>query len=99
MGIKDPTAWKDDLTFYKTEESVADDVEAMEPLLLHGGSKVAAGFWLTLVGIFGTAFGAVLLSPESGNHSRSWDSPSPLRCCCAECIRSPFVSSAGPSGG
>jgi Flp pilus assembly protein TadD len=64
MGIKDPTAWKDDLTFYKTEEAVADDVEAMEPLLLHGGSKVAAGFWLALVGIFGTAFGAVLLSPE-----------------------------------
>jgi Flp pilus assembly protein TadD len=64
MGIKDPTAWKDDLTFYKTEEAVADDVEAMEPLLLHGGSAVASALWLTLVGIFGTAFGAVLLRPE-----------------------------------
>jgi Flp pilus assembly protein TadD len=64
MGIKDPTAWKDDLTFYKTEEDVAGDIEAMEPLLLHGGSKVAAGLWLALVGLFGAAFGAVLLSPE-----------------------------------
>jgi len=64
MGIKDPTAWKDDLTFYKTEEAVADDIEAMEPLLLHGGSKVAAGLWLALVGVSGAAFGAVLLSPE-----------------------------------
>jgi len=64
MGIKDPTAWKDDLTFYKTEEAVAGDIEAMEPLLLHGGSKVAAGLWLALVGAFGAAFGAVLLSPE-----------------------------------
>ena len=64
MGIKDPTAWKDDLTFYKTEEAVAGDIEAMEPLLLHGGSKVAAGLWLALVGVSGAAFGAVLLSPE-----------------------------------
>ena len=29
MGIKDPTAWKDDLTFYMTEEAVAGDIEAM----------------------------------------------------------------------
>jgi Flp pilus assembly protein TadD len=64
MGIKDPTAWKDDLTFYMTEEAVAGDVEAMEPLLLHGGSKVAAGLWLALVGVLGAAFGAVLLSRE-----------------------------------
>ena len=64
MGIKDPTAWKDDLTFYMTEEAVAGDVEAMEPLLLHGGSKVATGAWLALVGVLGSAFGAVLLSPH-----------------------------------
>lgn len=64
MGIKDPTAWKDDLTFYKTEEAVAGDIEAMEPLLLHGGSKVAAGLWLALVGVAGSAFGTVLLSPD-----------------------------------
>jgi hypothetical protein len=64
MGIKDPTAWKDDLTFYKIEDSVADDIEALEPLLLHGGSKVASGLWLALVGVLGTAFGAVLLRPE-----------------------------------
>ena len=64
MGIKDPTAWKDDLTFYKTEDSVADDIEALEPLLLHGGSKVASGLWLALVGVLGTPFGAVLLRPE-----------------------------------
>jgi Flp pilus assembly protein TadD len=64
MGLKDPTAWKDDLTFYMTEEAVADDVEATEPLLVHGGSKVASGLWLALVGVLGTAFGAVILSPE-----------------------------------
>jgi Flp pilus assembly protein TadD len=64
MGIKDPTAWKDDFTVYMTEDAVAGDAEAMEPLLLHGGSKAAAGLWLALIGVLGSAFGAALLSPE-----------------------------------
>lgn len=63
MGLKDPTAWKDDLSFYKTERAVAGDAAALEPLLLHGGSRYAAAAWVAIVGLFGTLFGAVTLSP------------------------------------
>ena len=31
--VKDPTAWKDDLAFYMTEEAVTEQAEAVEPLL------------------------------------------------------------------
>ena len=64
MGIKDPTAWKDDLTFYMTEEAVAGDIEAMEPLLLHGGSKSppACGWRSSAPSV--PPLARVLLSPE-----------------------------------
>ena len=64
MGLKDPTAWKDDLSFYKTEEAVAGDAAALEPLLLHGGSRHAAAAWVGVVGTLGALFGAVTLSPS-----------------------------------
>ena len=63
MGLKDPTAWKDDLSFYKTERAVAGDAAALEPLLLHGGSRHAAAAWVAVVGMLGALFGAVTLSP------------------------------------
>ena len=63
MGLKDPTAWKDDLSFYKTEKAVAGDAAALEPLLLHGGSKHAAAACVAVVGMLGALFGAVTLSP------------------------------------
>jgi tetratricopeptide (TPR) repeat protein len=63
MLIKDPTAWMEDLEFYMDDEDIADTAAAMEPTLLYGGSKLAAGAWVGLVGILGGALGAVTLSP------------------------------------
>jgi Flp pilus assembly protein TadD len=63
MAIKDPTAWMQDLEFYMDDENVADTADTIEPTLLYGGSKVAAGAWLALVGIIGGAFGGVTVSP------------------------------------
>src|SRR5262245_14130637 len=63
MAVKDPTAWLQDLEFYMDDENLADTAEAMEPTLLYGGSKAAAGAWLAFVGIIGGAFGGVTVSP------------------------------------
>ena len=61
--IKDPTAWKDDLAFYMTEEAVTEQAEAVEPLL-HTGSKAATGAWVAMSGTLGGAFGAITISPD-----------------------------------
>ena len=62
--IKDPTAWMSDLEFYMDDEDVAETAAALEPTLLYGGSKAAAGAWIGFVGVLGGAFGATTLSPE-----------------------------------
>lgn len=62
MAVKDPTAWKDDLTFYMTEEAVTDQVSAIEPLL-QTGSKAATAAWIAMAGVLGGAFGAVTSHP------------------------------------
>jgi Tfp pilus assembly protein PilF len=63
VALKDPTAWVQDLSFYMTDEELADTIEAQEPLLLPGSSKVAAAIWVAVVGVLGGAFGAVTVSP------------------------------------
>ena len=63
MALKDPTAWADDLSFYITEEELAETAAARELLLLRGRSKAAAAAWIGLVGALGGAFGAVTVSP------------------------------------
>jgi tetratricopeptide (TPR) repeat protein len=63
VALKDPTAWADDISFYMTEEDLAQTAAAREPLLLHGRSKAAAAAWMGLVGALGGAFGAVTVSP------------------------------------
>ena len=61
--MKDPTEWMNDLTFYMDDDSVADTAATIEPTLLYGGSKAAAGAWIGLMGIVGGAFGGITLSP------------------------------------
>ena len=61
--MKDPTEWMNDLSFYMDDRNVADTAETIEPTLLYGGSKAAAGAWIGLAGILGGAFGGVTLSP------------------------------------
>jgi tetratricopeptide (TPR) repeat protein len=62
VAIQDPTAWKDDLTFYMSEDDVAGQVSAIEPLL-ETGSKAATAVSVAVVGTLGGAFGAVTTSP------------------------------------
>jgi Flp pilus assembly protein TadD len=61
--MKDPTEWMNDLSFYMDDRNVADTAETIEPTLLYGGSKAAAGAWIGLTGILGGAFGGVTPSP------------------------------------
>jgi Flp pilus assembly protein TadD len=63
LAIKDPTAWANDLEWYMTEEAVEDQVAAIESTLGQGGSKIAAAFWIALIGTLGGAFGALTISP------------------------------------
>jgi Tfp pilus assembly protein PilF len=63
MTIRDPTAWKDDLAFYMTEEDVEGQVSAIEPLL-ETGSKKATAAWVAVTGTLGGAFGAVTTNPS-----------------------------------
>jgi Tfp pilus assembly protein PilF len=62
LAIKDPTAWKDDLTFYMSEEDITGQVEVTEELL-QTGSKAATAAWVAMTGTIGGAFGAVTVSP------------------------------------
>jgi hypothetical protein len=62
--LKDPTAWMDDLEFYLDDENIVQTAAAIEPTLLYGGSKTAAGAWIGFVGVLGGAFGAMTLSSE-----------------------------------
>ncbi len=64
MPLKDPTEWMDDLTVFLDDETLAETAAAMEPTLVYGGSKPAAGAWIALIGLVGGAFGAVTVSPE-----------------------------------
>ena len=41
MAIKDPTAWKDDSTFYMTEQSVTEQADATEQAFEHYDRAVA----------------------------------------------------------
>ena len=60
--MQDPTAWKDDLAFYMSEEDVSSQASASEPLI-ETGSRAATAAWVAIVGILGGAFGAVTVSP------------------------------------
>jgi hypothetical protein len=62
LAIKDPTAWKDDLTFYMSEEDITGQVEVTEELL-QTGSKPATAAWVAMTGTIGGAFGALTVSP------------------------------------
>lgn len=62
VALKDPTAWKDDLAFYMTEEDVTGQVSVTEELL-ETGSKAATALWVALTGTLGGAFGAITVTP------------------------------------
>jgi Flp pilus assembly protein TadD len=47
--LNDPAAWFDDLTHYLSDDEIREQAAAMEPTLLHGGSRVVAVLWIVLV--------------------------------------------------
>jgi Tfp pilus assembly protein PilF len=63
LSLTNPTEWEKDFSFYLTEKELADTVEAVDPVLLHSGSKAVAGTWIGLSGLLGAALGAVTVSP------------------------------------
>lgn len=54
----------DDLTVFLDDEELTQTAADLEPTLVYGGSKAAAGAWVALVGVLAGTFGAVTLSPE-----------------------------------
>jgi Flp pilus assembly protein TadD len=62
LALQDPTAWKDDLAFYMSEEDITGQVSVTEELL-ETGSKGATAAWVAMTGTLGGAFGAVTISP------------------------------------
>lgn len=70
MGLKDPTAWMEDLTVFVEDDEIAETAALLEPDLIYRGSKIGAALWLALVGTSSGAFAAVALS--SGIRTSIW---------------------------
>ena len=64
MPLKDPTQWFDDLSVHIDDEELIEQAAALEPTLLHGGSRIAAAVWISLVSAIAGAFGGFTFSDE-----------------------------------
>ena len=59
MQIKDPTEWFGDLNVHIDDEELIEQAAALEPTLLHGGSRVGAAVWTVLVSAIAGSFGGL----------------------------------------
>ena len=64
MQVKDPTEWFDDLSVHIDDEELIEQAAALEPTLLHGGSRIGAAVWIILVSAIAGAFGGFTFSDE-----------------------------------
>ena len=64
MPLKDPTEWFDDLNVHIDDEDLIEQAAALEPTLLHGGSRIAAAAWTILVSTIAGIFGGFTFSDE-----------------------------------
>jgi len=64
MPIRDPTAWFDDPNVHIDDEELIEQAAALEPTLLHGGSRIGAALWMILVSAVAGAFGGFTFSGE-----------------------------------
>ena len=64
MQVKDPTEWFDDLSVHIDDEELIEQAAALEPTLLHGGSRIGAAVWISLVSAIAGAFGGFTFSDE-----------------------------------
>ena len=62
--MKDPMAWFEDLTVHVDDEELLEQAAALEPTLLHGGSRVGGAVWFALLSVVGGAFGGITVSDE-----------------------------------
>jgi len=62
--MRDPTAWFDDLSVHIDDEELIEQAEALEPVLLHRGSRAGAAVWTILVSAIGGAFGGLTFSAQ-----------------------------------
>lgn len=62
--MKDPTAWFEDLSVHVEDEELLEQAEALEPTLLHGGSRIGAAVWFALVSVVAGALGGLTLGDE-----------------------------------
>ena len=62
--MKDPTEWFDDLSVHIDDEELIEQAAALEPTLLHGGSRVGAAVWMILVSAVAGGFGGFTCSGE-----------------------------------
>ena len=64
MQLKDPTEWFDDLNVHIDDEELLEQAAALEPTLLHGGSRIGAAAWTILVCTVAGAFSGFTFSDE-----------------------------------
>jgi tetratricopeptide (TPR) repeat protein len=62
--MRDPTDWFDDLSVHVEDEELLAHAAALEPTLLHGGSRIGAAAWMMLVSAIAGAFGGFTFSHE-----------------------------------
>ena len=64
MPLQDLTDWFDDLSVHIEDEELLEQAAALEPTLLHGGSRVGAAVWVSLVSAIAGAFAGATFSDE-----------------------------------
>jgi Flp pilus assembly protein TadD len=64
MQLKDPTEWFDDLSVHIDDEELIEQAAALDPTLLHDGSRIGAMVWIILVSAIAGAFSGFTFSDE-----------------------------------
>jgi tetratricopeptide (TPR) repeat protein len=64
MPLKDPTEWFDDLSVHIDDEELLEQAAALEPTVLHEGSRVGAAVWIIVVSAIAGAFSGFTFSDE-----------------------------------
>src|SRR5829696_8088475 len=69
MPSRDPADWFDNLSVHIGDKELIEEAAALEPALLHRGSRVGAALWIILVSIVAGAFSGFTFS---GQVQSSW---------------------------
>lgn len=64
MPSRDPAEWFNDLSVHVDDRELIAEATALEPTLLHGGSRVGGALWIIVVSAVAGAFGGFTFSDE-----------------------------------